>query len=219
MEYFEGDSTLVALDIEELNIPTGEFLSIVGRSGSGKTTLLKIIGTLLQPTAGKALINGKDISLMSQDEKSIFRRDNIGFIFQNYLLEERFTVYQNIELALMVSNYPTKERKKKIISLLKAIDLEKKSHVEVIKLSGGEKQRVCIARALVNNPAYVLADEPCGNLDTYNGKKIMELLREISDSGKTVVLVTHNMEDAMLTDRMIELKDGKRIQDEKKRYS
>lgn len=214
-EYQEGESKLVALDISELDIKKGEFVSIIGKSGSGKSTLLKVIGSLLIPSSGEVIFNDVNICKKNSKEKAEYRSSHIGFIFQEFCLEEMYTVYQNIEIPLMISGYPVKEREKRIDELIRMVDIEKKKDIRVNKLSGGEKQRVCIARALANSPECILADEPCGNLDTYNGQNIMRILRNIAERGNTVILVTHNLEDAKLTDRIIELKDGKKVRDEK----
>lgn len=214
-EYQEGESKLVALDISELNIKKGEFVSIIGKSGSGKSTLLKVMGSLIMPSSGEMLFDGVNICNKNSKEKADYRSSYIGFIFQDFCLEEMYTVYQNIEISLMISGYPVKEREKRIDELIRMVDIEKKKDIRVEKLSGGEKQRVCIARALANNPECILADEPCGNLDSHNGQNIMRILRGIVDCGKTVILVTHNLEDAKLTDRIIELQDGKMVRDEK----
>ncbi|MGN0374024.1 MAG: ABC transporter ATP-binding protein [Butyrivibrio sp.] len=196
--------------VKEVNISIegGEFVSVVGRSGSGKSTLLKMLGGLLKPTKGNILIDGVDLYGMNEKELAGYRCDSIGFIFQDYFLEEQYTVYQNLEIVLMISNIPGKDRQKKIEKALDKVGMlyKKESYVKV--LSGGEKQRVCIARAIVNNPGILLADEPCGNLDYENGQIIMRLLRAQSDEGKTVVLITHNLEDAKMTDRIIKIKDG-----------
>lgn len=199
------------------NIKKGEFVSIVGRSGSGKTTLLKIMGGLLQPSAGKVLISGKDIYSMSEEEISDYRCNSIGFVFQDFFLEEKYTVYQNLEIVLMISKIPYKKREKMIDEALLAVGMSHKKNTLVDVLSGGEKQRVCIARAIINNPDIIFADEPCGNLNYENGLNIMSLLRKQKESGKTVVLITHSTEDAKTTDRIITLKDGSVLKDEENR--
>ena len=194
----------------------GRFVSIVGRSGSGKSTLLKIIGGLLKPNEGEVLVDGINIYNMSEKEMSKFRCEHIGFIFQDFFLEEKFTVYQNLEIVLMISNVKVSERKSLIESALDTVGLLNKKDSLVQVLSGGEKQRVCIARAIINEPRIILADEPCGNLDIENGKIIMKLLRNQVDKGKLVILVTHNIEDAGLTDEIITLQDGRIINYEAK---
>lgn len=215
--YIESDNTITAADNINLTIDTGCFISVVGRSGSGKSTLLKMMGGLLAPTSGKIIIDGQCITDLSDEEISKIKYSKIGFVFQDYFLEESFTVYQNLEIALMISNCDRKERKQIIQNVLAEVGLSDKENSLVGHLSGGEKQRVSIARAMVNNPDIIMADEPCGNLDSYNGEKIMELLKKQNQLGKTIILITHNLEDASVADRIITMKDGAIIQDEDKR--
>ena len=144
-----------------------------------------------------------------EKELAAYRCDKIGFVFQDFFLEEMYTVYQNLEIVLMISKTPDKERKSMINKALESVGMLHKKDSFVKVLSGGEKQRVCIARAIVNNPSIIFADEPCGNLDYENGQTVMKLLRQQSDEGKTVILITHNLEDAKLTDHIITLKDGR----------
>lgn len=197
-----------------IHIDRGMFTSIVGRSGSGKSTLLKMLGGLMAPSKGCVRIGGKPIYEMREKELAHYRCRRIGFIFQDYFLEEMYTVYQNVEIVLMISRMPERQRKEKIEQTLQAVGLLHKRDAYVKNLSGGEKQRACIARAIVNDPDILFADEPCGNLDWENGQMIMELLRGQAKQGKTVVLVTHNREDARLTDEIITLQDGKIINHE-----
>lgn len=204
--------------IRNLNfeISPNKFVSIVGRSGSGKTTLLKIIGGLLAPTEGQVKIMGKDIYTMEPKKMAEYRCNTIGFVFQDYFLEELYTVAQNIEIVLMIAEYPKAQRKDAILNALETVGLRDKYDTVVANLSGGEKQRVCIARAIVNDPEIILADEPCGNLDWENGQMIMDMLRAQVVKGRTVVLITHNLEDAKKTDEIITLRDGEIINYEKK---
>lgn len=215
--YIESDNTITAADNINLTIDTGCFISVVGRSGSGKSTLLKMMGGLLAPTSGKIIIDGQCITDLSDEEISKIKYSKIGFVFQDYFLEESFSVYQNLEIGLMISNCDRKERKQIIQNVLAEVGLSDKENSLVSHLSGGEKQRVSIARAMVNNPDIIMADEPCGNLDSYNGEKIMELLKKQNQLGKTIILITHNLEDASVADRIITMKDGAIIQDEDKR--
>ena len=215
--YIESDNTITAADNINLTIDTGCFISVVGRSGSGKSTLLKMMGGLLAPTSGKIIIDGQCITDLSDEEISKIKYSKIGFVFQDYFLEESFSVYQNLEIALMISNCDRNERKLIIQNVLAEVGLSDKENSLVGHLSGGEKQRVSIARAMVNNPDIIMADEPCGNLDSYNGEKIMELLKKQNQLGKTIILITHNLEDASVADRIITMKDGAIIQDEDKR--
>ncbi|MBR4342879.1 MAG: ABC transporter ATP-binding protein [Lachnospiraceae bacterium] len=213
MNYPLQHGYFAAINDISLEIKKGSLTSITGRSGSGKSTLLKMLGGILKPTSGKVLIDGEDIYSFS-DKKLISFRRRIGFVFQDYLLEDRYTVYQNIEIALMLSDYPVKSRKQKISSLLEEVGLSGKAKDVVMHLSGGEKQRVGVARSLANDPEIILADEPCGNLDHENGRMIMKLLKRQKGKGKTVLLVTHNQEDAKETDRIITLEDGRVLTDE-----
>lgn len=214
IKYKEGNSEFIAVNNVSLTFESGSFTSIVGRSGSGKTSLLNAMGGLLPPTNGKILVNGTNIYKYSERKLSEYRNRHIGYIFQNFYLEHNYTVKQNIEIALMIAGYPTKKRREKIEELLTVVGMEKKQKQLVASLSGGERQRVCIARALANNPPIILADEPCGNLDTQNGAVIMEHLYQFSREGKTVVLVTHNLEDAKKSDRIIELEDGRVVSED-----
>ena len=212
--YGEGESAVQALKASDLTIWKGEFASIIGSSGSGKSTLLKILGGLLPPTAGNVLLDGQDLYAMNAEQLAQVRRQKIGFIFQDYFLEHQYTVYQNIEIALMIAGIPATEREERIGAVLDTVGLSHKKAARTGNLSGGEKQRVCIARSIVTQPELLFADEPCGNLDYENGQSIMRLLRTQAEQGKTVVLVTHNLEDAHLTDEIITLQDGKIIQHE-----
>ena len=212
--FHTGDSLVNAIDNVSLSIKDNEFIAIVGRSGSGKSTLMNLIGALDQVDSGKIIVNGTDITTLNSKELANYRLVSTGFIFQAFHLEPMYTVYDNIRIALMIADVPYKIQREKIISVLQKVDLEDKINVKISKLSGGERQRVTIARAIVNNAPIILADEPCGNLDSVNSSKIMELLKVLHNSGKTVILVTHNIIDAKIAERIIELKDGKVVKDE-----
>lgn len=215
VNYKEGNREHWAVNDVSLTFASGSFTSIVGRSGSGKTSLLNVIGGLLVPDKGEVLVLGDKLSEFSEKQLAEYRSRHIGYIFQNFYLEPNYSIEQNIEIALMIGAYPTKQRKEKVVELLKSVEMEGMQHVKVKNISGGERQRVCIARALANDPEIILADEPCGNLDTYNGQIIMKLLQRLVDQDKAVILVTHNMEDAYKTERVIELRDGIVVRDEK----
>ena len=214
-KYKNGNEAVWPVKAISLQINTGEFVSITGRSGSGKSTLLKMMDGLLVPTSGSVTIDGTDLYSLDDDGRADFRIKHTGFIFQDYFLEEMFTVSRNIEISLMIAGIEKGRREDIIGEVLDKVGLTDKSNSLVKDLSGGEKQRVSIARALSTNPEYIFADEPCGNLDYSNGAVIMKLLRNICDGGRTVVLVTHNMEDAGKTDRIVTLQDGCAVSDEK----
>lgn len=207
-----GNEVCVLKNIS-LQIEDGEFVAIVGKSGSGKSTLLNIIGTLLKPTSGELILD--DIDLSGCDEKRIaeIRNKKIGFVFQKFNLEPNFTVFQNVELPLIING--AYRNRQKVETVLKSLDLEEKIDAKAKLLSGGEQQRVAIARAIINNPDIILADEPCGNLDTENGNIVMSLLEKLHNEGKTVVLVTHDETDAKRAKRIVTLSDGEIVKDEK----
>lgn len=205
--------------IRNLNFSINDpsFVSIVGRSGSGKTTLLKMLGGLLKPSEGKVYINGESIYDMKENQLADFRSKNIGFVFQDFFLEEMFTVSQNIEIALMISGAKAKERTMQIENALESVGMSDKKNQYVRQLSGGEKQRASLARAIINNPKIIFADEPCGNLDSENSKTVMSLLRKQVEHGKTVIMVTHNKSDAAMTDEVITILDGRIVDSHGKR--
>ena len=207
-EYGNKDNICLAVKGVSLEIERGSFFSLMGKSGSGKSTLLHLMAALDNPTAGKIVIDGRDIGEFSEKEKCRFRNEKMGFVFQSYFLEEKYSVYQNVEMPLIINGKKNKYRNKPVLEALQKVGLSDKKNKKVSELSGGEKQRVAVARAIVNNPEIIFADEPCGNLDTENGTIIMKLLREMADTGVTVVLVTHNLEDANKTDRIVTINDG-----------
>jgi putative ABC transport system ATP-binding protein len=186
----------------------GEFVAIVGPSGSGKSTLLNMIGALDRPTEGRVLIDGIDINKLSDDGLAELRNKKIGLIFQTYNLLARISVLRNVELPLIVRGTPAQVRRKKALSALEEVGLRDKAFNKPTQLSGGEQQRVAIARALVSDPKILLADEPTGNLDSTNAKLIAELFSELNQKGRTIVMVTHNMEMASYARRIIYLRDG-----------
>lgn len=206
-----------AINGVDLQINEGEFVAIVGKSGCGKSTLLHILGGLLRPTSGKVLFDDNDLCNMSMNELAKYRNLKTGFVFQSFNLELGYTVFDNVRLPLLIQGIDWSKHKYKIDEVLKLVELEKKSKSRASQLSGGEQQRVAIARALVTNPSVIFADEPCGNLDSANSANIMSLLKKLNDLGKTIVMVTHDMDDANCANRIIELSDGKVIRDETKR--
>ena len=213
-EYANGEKKLVALDDVSLNIKQGEFVSIVGPSGSGKSTLLHIVGGIDKPTSGKVFIGGTDISLLKPDKMTIFRRRNIGIIYQFYNLIPTLNVEDNIVLPLLLDN--KKVDYKKLDGTIKRLGLENRRKAMPSELSGGEQQRVSIVRALMNEPSIILADEPTGNLDSGASKEILELFKYYNKAYKqTILMVTHDENIALQTERIVELRDGKIIKDEK----
>ena len=191
------------------NVRKGEFVSIVGPSGSGKSTLLNMLGALERPSSGKVFINGIDIFSMNDSQAATIRNKSIGFIFQSYNLINRTNVLKNVEFPAIIGGMNQSERRMRATKLLNFLGLKSKIKSKPFNLSGGEQQRVAIARSLMNNPAIILADEPTGNLDTKTGADVFGLLKLLSDKFKrTIVMVTHNAELAANTDRSIHIKDG-----------
>ncbi len=200
-----------ALDGVSLTVEKGEFVAIVGTSGSGKSTLLNMIGGLDNPTSGKVVVNGSDISKLSDEQLTIFRRRNIGFVFQNYNLVPVLNIYENIVLPVELDgNHVDKKFLKEVVRLL---DLEDKLHNMPSELSGGQQQRVAIARALITKPMLVLADEPTGNLDSKTSSDVLGLLKFTSEKlHQTLIMITHNNEIAQLADRIVRIEDGRIVQ-------
>jgi putative ABC transport system ATP-binding protein len=208
---YGGDGVMTpALNGLSLEISKGEFVAIVGPSGSGKSTLLNMIGALDKPTAGNIFIDGIDVSKLNDRELAVLRNRKIGFIFQSFNLIPRMTALANVEFPLASRNVPPHERRQMAQKALQLVGLSNKTTRTPSKLSGGEMQRVAVARALVTEPAILLADEPTGNLDTKNTNKITEMLRNLNEkTGRTIVMITHNMEVASATERVIYLRDGR----------
>src|SRR3989344_708076 len=192
-----------------LRIKKGELVSIMGASGSGKSTLLNLIGGLDKPTKGKVIIDSHDLSKMDENEMAVLRRNKIGFVFQSFNLINSFTAMQNVELPMIFNGIEIEGRKEKARKILTEVGLEKKLENKSTKLSGGETQRVSIARALANDPQIILADEPTGNLDSKSGKHIMEILKKLNKDGRTIIVVTHDIKIAKQTKRIIRIADGK----------
>lgn len=204
-----GESEVRALDDVSLTIEDGTFIAIVGKSGSGKSTMMNLIGALDKPTQGEIIADGNNLTNMKDDELAEYRNKHIGYIFQSFYLEPTFTVLENVAMPLTIAGVKKSEREEKARKAIAQLGLEDKTDKKANELSGGQKQRVSIARAIVHDPEVVLADEPTGNLDSQNGVEVIRLLQGIADSGKTVVLVTHNIDDARKTDKMVVLKDGR----------
>lgn len=213
-EYANGDKKLYALNDISFTVEQGEFVAIVGASGSGKSTLLHILGGIDKPTNGKVYINGTDISSLKKDKLTIFRRRNIGIVYQFYNLIPTLNVEDNITLPILLDNkHIDKEKLNKLINLL---GLENRRTALPSELSGGEEQRVSIGRALINEPVIVLADEPTGNLDSKSSKEIVDIFKYYNKAYKqTLIMVTHDERIALQADRIIEIRDGKIIKDDK----
>lgn len=208
--YGEGESKVIALDNISFEQKEQEkFIAIIGKSGSGKSTLLNIIGALEKATSGDVQIDSVNILALNEKERAVFRSKKIGYIFQAFYLESEFSVLENVELPLLIAGVNKKDREIKAKEYITKLGLESKIYEKVKNLSGGQKQRVAIARALVKEPSVLLADEPTGNLDSTNGQEVMQILKKIAESGRTVLLVTHNIQDAQIADKIIELQDGK----------
>ena len=197
-----------ALHDVTLEIKEGEFVAIMGPSGCGKSTLLNILGLLDNPTNGVYELNGTDVSKFSEAERTNLRKGVIGFVFQSFNLIDELNVYENIELPLLYMGVPKEERKKRVEEAMKRMDIAHRVKHFPQQLSGGQQQRVAIARAVVANPKLILADEPTGNLDSKNGKEVMDLLTQLNKEGTTVVMVTHSQHDAGYATRTINLFDG-----------
>lgn len=185
-----------------------EFLGIIGPSGSGKTTLMSLIGSLMKPNDGTILINGTDIGHLSKNELADFRLKNIGFVFQSNNLIPTLTSFENVEIPLILAKIPASKRKAKVVEMLKRLGLEKKIDYLPDELSGGEKQRVSLARALINDPELILADEPTGNLDSMTGREILHLLKNLTEHKKTILVVSHDPAHLPEFDRVIKLIKG-----------
>lgn len=213
--YGIGPDPVAALDGVDLRIEEGEYVAITGTSGSGKSTLMHIVGCLDTPTSGRVAIAGEDISSAKPDRLAGLRNRSIGFVFQSFNLLSRLDVQKNIELPLVYSGIGAAERHRRALEAAEKVNLTTRLTHRPTELSGGQCQRVAIARALVNDPALILADEPTGNLDSSNGAEVLRLLDSLHESGRTIVLVTHDPAVAARAGRCVELKDGRVIKDQR----
>jgi putative ABC transport system ATP-binding protein len=212
--YKVGDTETRALRGVSLCIENGEFTALVGPSGSGKTTLLQLIGCLDQPTSGSVYINGKDASKLNRNQRADMRRGTIGFVFQFFALIPTLTAYENIEMPLLLVGMPSAERHERVMQLLQAVELSERANHRPDQLSGGQQQRVAIARALATRPALILADEPTANLDTPNGKQVMETMTRLNqETGVTFVFATHDPRVIQYARRVVTLRDGLIVED------
>ena len=197
-----------ALQNVSLEVKKGEFVAIMGPSGCGKSTLLNILGLLDTPTEGTYMLEGKDVSSMSEDDRTDLRKGRLGFVFQSFNLIDELNVTENIELPLLYMNCPKKERRERVAEVVERVAMTHRAQHVPSQLSGGQQQRVAIARAVISRPSIILADEPTGNLDSKHGKEVMELLKELHREGTTIIMVTHSQRDANYAERIINLFDG-----------
>lgn len=211
--YQMGDNEVRAVDGISFKIEKGEFVAIVGQSGSGKSTCMNIIGALDVPTSGQYLLNGKDVSLYTDNQLAEIRNETLGFIFQQYNLISKLNIYENVELPLLYRNMPSEKRRERVMEALERVGLKDRVRHMPNQLSGGQQQRVSIARALATHPSIILADEPTGALDSKTGREVLEFLKKLNKEGNTVVLITHDLSIANEAKRVIRLQDGKVISD------
>jgi putative ABC transport system ATP-binding protein len=213
--YGKGEQTVRALDGIDLTVDAGEFIAVVGRSGSGKTTLLDAIGLLMRPTTGRIMLDGVDTTGLKDSRRAEFRGRKIGFIFQDFNLLDTLTARENVLLPVRYTGVDRKAAEKRADELLAAVELSERAHHRPTQMSGGEKQRICIARALINEPGIVLGDEPTGNLDTDTSQNLMAVMKHMNhERGVTFVIVTHDLELASRTNRIVRLRDGRIVADE-----
>jgi len=207
--YEMASGVVKALDGVDISIEKGERVLLLGPSGSGKTTLLNCLSGLDSPTSGQYTFNGIEVPRNHSERMTSFRRENIGYVFQFFNLLPKLTVRQNVELPMIYSGFSSKERRERAMNALESVNMEDRSKHRPSQLSGGQQQRTAIARALVNNPKIIFADEPTGNLDSNTGERILQMFDKLHTEGKTVMLVTHDPEIAAVTPRRIEIRDGK----------
>lgn len=202
----------LALRGVSLNVDKGEFVAVMGPSGCGKSTLLNIVGLLDNPTEGSYVLDGTDVSALKEKNRTALRKGKIGFVFQNFNLIDELNIEENVELPLRYLNISASDRKKRVAEVLERMGIAHRAKHFPQQLSGGQQQRAAIARAVVGRPSLILADEPTGNLDSKNGREVMELLTELNREGTTIVMVTHSQRDAAYTHRVINLFDGKVVE-------
>ncbi len=198
----------VALTGVNLEVKEGEFVAVMGPSGCGKSTLLNLLGLLDNPTRGTYELNGRDVSTLRESRRTDYRKGVIGFVFQSFNLIDELNVVENVELPLLYMGIPPKERRERVLEVLRRVNMSHRSKHFPSQLSGGQQQRVAIARAIIAGPKLILADEPTGNLDSRNGKEVMEMLAELNAEGTTIVMVTHSRHDATYAQRIVNLYDG-----------
>ena len=206
------DVETLALRGVSLNVDKGEFVAVMGPSGCGKSTLLNIVGLLDNPTEGSYVLDGTDVSALKEKNRTALRKGKIGFVFQNFNLIDELNIEENVELPLRYLNISASDRKKRVAEVLERMGIAHRAKHFPQQLSGGQQQRAAIARAVVGRPSLILADEPTGNLDSKNGREVMDLLTELNREGTTIVMVTHSQRDAAYTHRVINLFDGKVVE-------
>ena len=212
--YHTGEVEVAALKGISLHIPEGEFVAIMGPSGSGKSTLMNLIGCLDQPTSGRYILDGYDVSALTDDQLAWIRNRKIGFVFQSYNLIPRASAVHNVEMPLIYAG-DNQQRRERAMAALESVGLLERAGHLPNELSGGQQQRVAVARALVTDPAILLADEPTGNLDSESSLEIMKLLRDLNQQGRTIVLITHEAEIAAFAQRVVRVRDGVVVSDER----
>lgn len=211
--YNPGENQVNALDGVSITIDEGEFVAIIGQSGSGKSTLMNMLGLLDTPTHGEYYINGKLVDDLTDDQMSVIRNEEIGFIFQGFNLISALSALENVELPLVYRGMPKQERREISQQALERVGLGSRIHHLPAEMSGGQQQRVAVARAIAAKPPVILADEPTGNLDTKSTKEVMAILHELKDEGRTVIVITHDNEIAEEAERVIRIRDGKVVED------
>lgn len=214
--YAMGDTTVYALNHLTVSFEKGKFTSIVGPSGSGKSTLMNVLGCLDRPTSGEYILEGKNIARYTDDELAHTRNARIGFVFQSFNLLSRLSAVDNVALPLIYAGVDFKERTERAEKALTEVGLGARLYHKPNEMSGGQRQRVAIARALINDPAIIMADEPTGNLDTKSTLEIIDIFEKLNHMGKTVIMVTHEPELADMTQRILTIRDGKLIKDERR---
>jgi len=207
--YRTDEVETTALDMINLNLEEGQFVSVMGPSGCGKSTLLHVLGLIDNPSDGSYRFLGEEVSKYSEAKRAVIRKANLGFVFQSFNLIDELTVYENIELPLIYNKTSFHERKEKVEKVLEKLDMEHRSRHFPRQLSGGQQQRAAVARAIVNEPNLILADEPTGNLDSKNGHEVMKILSKLNEEGTTILMVTHSEEMANYSGSVIQLLDGK----------
>ncbi len=214
--YEMGDTQVRALDGVSVQVARGEFMAIMGPSGSGKSTLMNLIGCLDTPTSGTYRLNDQEVSSLDDDELARIRNREIGFVFQTFNLLSRTSALENVEVPLVYAGIPRGERRRRAEETLRMVGLGDRMHHQPNELSGGQRQRVAVARALVNGPSLLLADEPTGNLDSRTGEEIMALFDELNGKGNTIVLVTHEEDIAHHARRVVKLRDGRIVEEQRR---